>query len=83
MASPSAAAAAATCRRCHGRSWVCLDAGADLFPFEVSCPACTDPGDDDDPDGGDDCRWGDDVAEGCPDDGSRFGLVARHYPAAA
>ena len=84
MVTPSTRRAAApTCRRCRDRGWVYLDAGADLFPYEVDCPACADPGDNDDPDGADDCRWADDVAESAPDDSSRWALVARHFPAAA
>lgn len=79
-----AAVAAPTCRRCHGRGWHYLEGGADQWPLEVACDACAN----DDPDAGDgdgdddDCRWGDDVAEGCPDDSSRFALVARHDHAA-
>lgn len=65
------------CPRCRGRGWHYLEAGADCWPFEVDCVACAD----DDPDD-DDCRAGDDIAEGCPDDASRFAAVAAHYHAA-
>jgi len=74
------AAAAPTCRRCRDRGWVYLDAGADQFPYEVDCPVCADQDDDPDPD--DDCRWGDDIAASCPDDSSRFAMVAGRYHAA-
>jgi len=76
-----AAAAAPTCRRCHGRSWICLDAGADQFPYEVACPVCADQDQEDD-DAADDGREHDDIAESCPDDSSRFAFVAAHYHAA-
>jgi len=68
-----------TCRRCHGRHWIYLEGGYGHFPYEVTCPVCGDPDDDDDPDGGDDCRWNDDVAESAPDDSSRFAMVAARY----
>jgi len=79
----TAPAAAPTCRRCFGRSWVYLEAGPDEFPYQTACPACADGGDDDDPGDGDDCRIGDDLAESSPDDSGRFAFVAAHYPAAA
>ena len=81
MASTAPAAAAATCTRCYGRSWVYLEAGPDEFPYQTACPACADLGDDED--GGDDCRAGDDIAASAPDDASRYAFVAAHYPAAA
>jgi len=82
----STAPAVAACRRCHGRGRHFLEAGADQWPLEVSCAACAvcadlDAGDGAADDDGDDCRWSDDVGEGCPDDSARFAAVAAHYPA--
>jgi len=76
-----AAAAAPTCRRCRDRHWVYLEGGPGQFPFQVDCPECSDPGDDDAPD--DDAgMWNDDIAASSPDDASRWAAVAFHYPAA-
>ena len=69
------------CARCRGRGFTYAEAGPDQWPFEIQCGACGPQGDDD-PDDDDDCRWGDDIAASCPDDSSRFALVAARYHAA-
>ena len=80
MVTQSPAAAAATCTRCFGRSWVYLEAGPDEFPYQASCPVCGDQDEDGADD--DDCRAGDDLAASAPDDASRFAFVAARYRAA-
>jgi len=84
MTTPTAAAATAAadptpCAECHGTGFDPDCSGHPTAAGRVwcECPDC------DDPDGGDDCRVGDDVAESAPDDATRFALVARHFPAAA
>jgi len=74
---PITAAATVPCRACGGRGFdpACTGHATAAGVVTCECPVCADQDDDD-------VRWGDDIAESCPDDTSRFGAVAVNYHAA-